>query len=134
VRVGYAGPVSRGLAFFVDTIVLSAVAVAGLGAVLVVGTALGRPVHASVPAAGAVLPVLLVGYLSGFWSLAGRTPGMALLGLRVVTARRSRPGLFASVVRAVVAVVFPVGFLWSLVDRRRQAVHDKVARTSVVRG
>ncbi len=132
--MSYAGPVSRGLAFLVDTIVLAATAVAGLGAVVVVATALGRPVHASVPVAGTVLPVLLFLYLGGFWSLAGRTPGMALPGVRVVTARRTRPSLPTSVVRAIVAIAFPVGFLWALPDRRRQAVHDKLARTFVVRG
>jgi uncharacterized RDD family membrane protein YckC len=82
---------------------------------------------------GASLPVLLAAYQSVFWSLTGRTPGMALLGLRVVTTWHARPSLPASAVRAATAAAFPAGFLWSLVDRRRQAVHDKLARTLVVR-
>jgi uncharacterized RDD family membrane protein YckC len=32
-----------------------------------------------------------------------------------------------------VLACFPIGALWLLVDRRRQALHDKIARTVVVR-
>jgi uncharacterized RDD family membrane protein YckC len=32
-----------------------------------------------------------------------------------------------------VLAYFPIGALWCLVDRRHQAIHDKLARTAVVR-
>jgi len=63
----------------------------------------------------------------------GITPGMAVLGLRVVPTRPRRLSWPAAVLRALVLAYFPIGALWALVDRRHQAIHDKVARTTVVR-
>ena len=68
-----------------------------------------------------------------FWFLAGRTPGMAVLGLRVVTTHPRRLSWIAALLRALVLAYFPLGALWALADRRCQGVHDKVAHTSVVR-
>lgn len=79
------------------------------------------------------LPSVMVVYCALFWLLAGRTPGMAVLGLRVVRADGGPVRWFAALVRAVLLAYFPIGALWLIVDRRRQALHDKVARTTVVR-
>ncbi|GID43957.1 hypothetical protein Aca07nite_12320 [Actinoplanes capillaceus] len=133
----YAGLVSRFLAYTVDAVV---VAVFTGGAALVFG------VVAAIVGSGAwelarlvvssylvLLPAVLALYCAVFWMLAGRTPGMAFLGLRVVRADGRTPGWFASFLRGLMLAYFPIGALWLLVDRRRQALHDKVARTSVVR-
>jgi hypothetical protein len=84
----YAGPVSRGLAYGLDTFL---VAVAFTGGVVVTGliaSVIGTRAHDLVRAAGAayllVLPILFAFYCAVFWALAGRTPGMALVGVRVV--------------------------------------------------
>jgi uncharacterized RDD family membrane protein YckC len=86
---------------------------------------------------------LAIGYnwlLTGYW---GTTIGKRCVGAWVVSAADNRspvsPG--AALVRAVVFVVvgwaIPVIFLldngWLLWDRRRQCLHDKVARTVVVK-
>lgn len=55
---------------------------------------------------------------------------MAVLGVRVVATSGHRPSWLAALVRAVVLVYFPLGATWALVDRRHQAVHDKLARTA----
>jgi uncharacterized RDD family membrane protein YckC len=76
--------------------------------------------------------------LTGYW---GTTIGKRCLGTWVVTARDgSRISLRASFLRAltfvlggeVIPLFFAVDNLWLLWDRRRQCLHDKVARTVVV--
>lgn len=86
-----------------------------------------------------VLAILYYWLLTGYW---GTTIGKRSVGLWVVTAGdRSAIGLPRSFLRALVFVlggeVVPLFFLvdngWLLGDRRRQALHDKVAATLVVR-
>jgi uncharacterized RDD family membrane protein YckC len=133
----YAGPISRAIAYGLDTVL---VAVAFTGGVVVAGliaSVIGTRAHDLVRAASTayllVLPMLFAFYCTVFWALAGRTPGMAVLGVRVVATRGGRPSWPSALVRAVLLAYFPLGAVWALVDRRHQAVHDKVARTVVVR-
>ncbi|MET9691320.1 RDD family protein [Streptomyces sp. NPDC006514] len=66
----------------------------------------------------------------------GRTPGKKLLGVRVLATATLRPPTFGAALRRwlVYAVLGLPGSLWCLVDRpRRQAWHDKAARTYVAR-
>lgn len=85
-----------------------------------------------------------VGYywlLTGFW---GTTIGKRILGTWVVTAKGwSEVGMGAALIRAIVFVVggeiaFPLFFLidslWLLRGSQRQCLHDKAARTIVVKG
>lgn len=91
-------------------------------------------------------------YSVGFHVAKGQTPGKMLVGIRVrMLEEDRRPDLRAAVVRWAVqqggpqllSSVAGVGFLagvfsivdhvWPLWDPRRQSLHDKVARTIVVR-
>ena len=132
----YAGPVSRSVAYLLDAFVVAATCAAAATAAAMITSVLGVRLHdaaLAVAAAGLVLlPALLAAYCALFWALAGRTPGMAVLGLRIVATRRRRLSWPAALLRALVLAYFPVGAVWALVDRRHQAVHDKVARTAVV--
>jgi uncharacterized RDD family membrane protein YckC len=136
-RAEYAGPVSRAVAFGLDAALVSALAVGVAASLQLVVTVLGSDlrelVRAATPVLLMTLPAVLVGYDAVFWSLTGRTPGMAVLGVRVTTAAGGRVPWHAALIRAVVLGYFPVGALWCLVDRRCQAIHDKLARTVVVR-
>jgi uncharacterized RDD family membrane protein YckC len=133
----YAGPVSRTLAYGFDTVLVAVTFTGGVVVTGLIASVVGARAHALVVAAGAayllVLPILFAFYCTVFWALAGRTPGMALLGVRVVATRGGRPSWLSALVRAVVLAYFPLGAVWALVDRRHQAVHDKLARTTVVR-
>lgn len=83
-------------------------------------------------ATGLVLNFL---YHAGFWVLGGQTPGKALLGLAVVRADGGRLRLGAAFVRWLgywLSGILFLGYLWVLADDRRQAWHDKLARTLVV--
>jgi uncharacterized RDD family membrane protein YckC len=83
-------------------------------------------------AAGFILGLL---YYVGFWLLTGQTPGKAVLGVALVRVdgRPLRPG--AAIVRWLgywLSGILFLGYLWILIDNRRQAWHDKLAGTLVV--
>jgi uncharacterized RDD family membrane protein YckC len=132
----HAGFVTRAIAYLIDAVLVAAGAIGTALATVLVASAVGGPARdvadRVVPVVLAVLPAVLAAYNWFFWGLAGRTPGMALLGVRVVTVGGGRVSWLASLVRAVVLAYFPIGALWSVVDRRGQALHDKLARTMVV--
>jgi uncharacterized RDD family membrane protein YckC len=133
----YAGPVSRAIAYGLDAVIV-VVALTSVAVVIgliasVIGAQARELVRAAASAYLLVLPMLLALYCAVFWALTGRTPGMALVGVRVVATSGHRPSWLSSLVRAVVLAYFPLGAGWAVVDRRHQAVHDKVARTVVVR-
>ena len=132
----YAGVVSRGIAFGLDVVISGVVVTLGAFVVRVAAETLGmRTGDESATAFAVSLPLGFVAYCVAFWSLAGRTPGMSLLGIRVVTMEGSPPGPARCTVRAVsyaVSAILLLGFAWILVDPHRQGFHDKIARTLVV--
>ena len=87
---------------------------------------------------GLVLGALLAGiYFVVFWTLIGRTPGMLLLGMKIVTGDGRRPGFARSLIRYIgyfiSALLFCLGFIWIGIDARKQGWHDKLAGTFVAR-
>lgn len=81
-----------------------------------------------------LLPAVV--FIAG-WRLFGVTPGKLLLELRVVDARIGGPPSWPrAIVRylgyLVSALPLGLGFLWVLIDRRKQTFHDKLARTRVI--
>lgn len=150
----YAGFVSRLSAFIVDTIITSAVIVFVTWFVSVTASMLQvRPlltlaietfprikplirliVHPFSISLYAFIFVILYHVL--FIFLVGQTPGKALLGLRVVPLRGGKMSLWRAILRYsgyyLSGVAFGLGFLWVVVDDRRLAWHDKLARTCVI--
>jgi uncharacterized RDD family membrane protein YckC len=88
-----------------------------------------------VPALG-LFSLITVGYLALFTALGGQTPGKRLFRLQVVDSTGADPSIFRSAVRAVLALgsglLVLMGFLLVIFDRRRQTLHDKLARTFVI--
>jgi len=123
--LGYLGFWPRGGALVTDLVLLGAA-----GAVL---QTLSRDGHLFGPIA-----VVQVGYFVVLWATTGKTVGLWLVGGRVVREEDGgRLGLGRSLVRMVgyvvdVATCF-LGFAWAGVDRRKQAWHDKMAGSYVVR-
>jgi uncharacterized RDD family membrane protein YckC len=67
----------------------------------------------------------------GFTVLVGQTPGMRLLGLRVVRLDRAAPvGLWRSAVRTVGVILLVPALLR---DGEGRSVHDRLTQTAVVR-
>lgn len=80
--------------------------------------------------------LLFAVYAISLWLLVDKTLGQALLGLRVLRTD-GRPLTFGPALRRVLGYYVSffalfLGFLWILIDDRRQGWHDKIADTVVV--
>jgi uncharacterized RDD family membrane protein YckC len=111
------------------------VVAASVGLVLGLAGALdGGWLTGSLAGGGWLLVVAL--YFVGFWSVTGQTPGMRLLRLRVQARSGEPPSAFRSLLRLaglILAIILLfAGFLPALFDRRRRALPDFVAGTTVV--
>lgn len=86
--------------------------------------------------AGIIVQLLGMAYFVGSWLILGRSPGMALLGLRIVSEDGRPIGLGRVIVRfagyVIGALPLLLGFAWALWDPRKQAWHDKLAGTLVL--
>jgi uncharacterized RDD family membrane protein YckC len=80
---------------------------------------------------------IVVVYLFLFQAAAARTPGMRLLGLRVIDAYGEPPGVMRALIRTVgyfvAAATASLGFLWMGFDPRKRGLHDWLAGTYVIR-
>ena len=154
----YAGFVSRLFAFGVDAvIVVLLVSAVGLGIALVnsifilptTDTGQGgkqHKLHALLyrhirvdprnALTGLAVTFMAMLYFPFFWILSGYTPGMYLMGVTVVTPEGGRISFWRAVMRLLgwylSAFFFFIGFLWILIDNRRQGWHDKLAGTCVI--
>lgn len=83
--------------------------------------------------------LLVVGgiYFIWFWTHGGQTLAMQTWKLRLVSANDERISTQQAMVRYLMAVIgisfLGFGLLWALFDRDRQFLHDKVARTRIIR-
>lgn len=78
--------------------------------------------------------VLNFGYAFLF-GISGLSPGQRILKIRIVALNGEAPGTWRSFVRAVFSLNETLLYLssgWILFDRRRQALHDKVAGTIMI--
>ena len=137
VSSAFAGLATRAVGFVLDVVLVSVVL--GIASALV---ALVRYVFDLHPGwlAGTLLGtggLLIAGlYFVFFWSGAGRTPGMQLIGIRVRDPAGKPPSVRRAAVRVLVmafsiAILF-LGYLPVLFDRRRRGLPDLVAGTEVV--
>lgn len=81
-----------------------------------------------------VLPFIAV---VAFWRTWQATPGKLLLNCRVVDARTLQPlSLRQAIIRALAyilsALPLYLGFVWAAFDKRKQALHDKLAGSVVI--
>ena len=135
----YAGIVSRTVALAIDAGTLTvgfAVASGVLGLILSLFTAVEVSSPGAVLGAAATWSVVVATYFVGFWTLAGETPGMRLMALRVVGGTGEPPRLGRSLVRLIgmilAAIPFFAGYALILIDDRRRGLQDMLAGTVVV--
>jgi len=108
---------------------------------------LGRWIDRTLPDPGAFPAVLacgavglgvlvLLSYLADFWAWRGQTPGLMMMGLKVVTVDGSKPRLGRAFLRALgylmSILTFGIGFLLIASDEHKQGLHDRIANTFVV--
>jgi uncharacterized RDD family membrane protein YckC len=132
-----AGAVSRGTAMLIDGVIVNLFFTALAGAVTLVATFFGgsgENVPRFAVAAGSFVWLIVVGtYLVGFWSLAGQTPGMRFLGIRLNERRLP----FGRSVRRLIGlglsvVTFGIGFLGIVFGESRRGWADRMGHTEVV--
>ena len=135
----YAGIVSRTVALAIDAAALTlgfAVASGVLGLILSLFTAVEISSPGAVLSAAALWSIVVATYFVLFWTLAGETPGMRLMALRVRNAAGDPPGFGKALVRfaglVLAAIPFCAGFLPILFDERRRGLQDMLAGTTVV--
>jgi uncharacterized RDD family membrane protein YckC len=131
-----AGIVSRGLAALVDILVV-VVTMGALYLGLALTTLIVNPASFRFPAPNLIFSTTVtlavsVLYLTGCWTLSGRTVGTVLLGIRVVDRHAKPLRIAVAVLRAVACVLFPVGLLWVAVDPQRRSAQDMVLGSRVV--
>jgi uncharacterized RDD family membrane protein YckC len=134
----YAGLATRTVAFAVDAAVINVVAWV-VAAIITLGLSLitvPDQVRTALIAIGAVVALFwTVGYFVFFWSATGQTPGNRVLGIRVEDAGggpvKPRRALLRLLALPLSALPLCAGFLLILVDDRRRALHDRIARTTV---
>jgi uncharacterized RDD family membrane protein YckC len=136
----YAGAASRFAAYAIDVVASWAIFMLALaGVTFAIKIVTGRSVSWHLGSSVAVAAVFAAWELSYFgycWAAAGRTPGMALLGVRVVRADGADVDPWRGVVRALVfplsIALFGLGFVGILTQREHRALHDLIAGTAVV--
>jgi uncharacterized RDD family membrane protein YckC len=132
-----AGAFTRTLAFVIDVGVLNLAFIA-ISALVAFVASLVFPSDAAVPALaiGAAAWVLAgAAFMVSFWALMGQTPGMSIVGIRIVPLEQSRMDLRIAVRRLlgfVLAVLtLGLGFLGILFSQRRRGLEDTIGHTEV---
>ena len=135
----FAGVASRGVALVVDAFaVVAGTAVVGGAASLVAAVVGGvRPEWLAQLLLSLATVTIAVGYFAFFWRTAGQTPGMRLMGVRVLSRRNDgRLTVWQAIVRTIglALAIIPcfLGFVPAFFDRRRRALPDYLAGTEVV--
>ena len=136
----YAGAASRFAAYAADVIVSWATFTLALAGVsfairIITGRSVGWNLGSSI-AVAVVFAVWELTYFGYCWAAAGRTAGMALLGLRVVQADGAdlepRRGAARALVFPLSIIVCGLGFVGILAQREHRALHDLLAGTAVI--
>jgi uncharacterized RDD family membrane protein YckC len=132
-----AGALTRALAFAIDVGVLN-VAFLAISAVVAFVASVLFPSEVTAPAIAVGAAAWLVAgglYLISFWALTGQTPGMSIVGIRVVAPGSPRVTVRIAIRRllGLVLAVIPLGagLLGVIFSERRRGLQDVVAHTEV---
>ena len=136
----------RLVAYLVDVLIVTAVVVVGTiaWAVVAAGTGgiTGRGMDAAATAALTIMIVVVtiigLAYFPYFWARSGATPGMKVMGLRVVRDADGGPISTGQAILRLVGywvsgLVLYLGYIWILIDKRRRGWHDLIAGTVVIK-
>jgi uncharacterized RDD family membrane protein YckC len=132
-----AGLVSRGLAMVIDGVFVNLAFTAFIALVTLLGNAFGGNGEGGGGLAIAVGSTAWLSfgavYLVGFWSLAGQTPGMRFVGIRLEEERLPpRRSLRRLVGLGLSVLAFGIGFLGVVFGEQRCAWEDRFSAAGVV--
>jgi uncharacterized RDD family membrane protein YckC len=136
----FAGGVTRLLALALDAAILNGILIAVSAAIALIVNALSSGDQSAgavtIAFGAAAWTGASIAYLTVFWTLAERTPGMTFLGLRILTERGERISPRRALRRilglVLAAIPFGLGFLGVLLDERRRGWQDRMGDTVVL--
>jgi uncharacterized RDD family membrane protein YckC len=135
----YAGFASRFAAFVVDLVVLTGIFMLILAAInFAASIVTGQDIAFNRGNLWVVIAYLVWGfiYFAHFWGLNGRTAGMALFGIQLLTDEggdvSGRRGIRRTLAFPLSFLILGLGFLGILLGDQRRALHDVMAGTVVV--
>jgi uncharacterized RDD family membrane protein YckC len=130
-----AGAISRALAMVVDGVFVNLAFTAFVALVTLVGNAFGGSGEGGGSIAIAVGSTAWLSfgavYLVGFWSLAGQTPGMRFVGIRLEARLSLGRGLKRLIGLGLAVITFGLGFLGIVFGAQRRAWDDRLSATGV---
>jgi uncharacterized RDD family membrane protein YckC len=131
-----AGFVSRTLAMLIDGVFVNLAFTAFVALVTLLANAFGGNGEGGTSLAIAVGSTAWLSfgafYLVGFWSLAGQTPGMRFLGIRLSERLSLRRSLKRLIGLGLSVVAFGLGFSGVVFRERRQAWEDRFSASEVL--
>jgi len=133
----YGGFWRRSLGDFIDGIIL-VIAFAFINAALNGVTGMHYAVDIILNILGIILNILIFPtYMIWYQVGMGATPGYQILGMEIVAINGTNVTVKQIVIRLISsifsALVFSIGYIWVAFDANKQAWHDKVAGTYVIR-
>jgi uncharacterized RDD family membrane protein YckC len=144
--VAFGDPGPRLVAYIIDIIIVSVVTTLIALAWVILSFASGGLSNNSMSTGAALglvvmvvaVMVIGVGYFPWYWARDAATPGMKMMGLSVVRDADGGPisggqAIMRLVGYVVSGMVFYLGFVWILIDKRRRGWHDLIAGTVVIR-
>lgn len=137
VATNEAGAVSRGIAFVVDGVFVNLGFTAIIALVTLLFNAFGGNADGGSRFAVALGSTTWISigalYLLAFWTLAGQTPGMRFLGIRLEIERLPfRRGVKRLIGMGLAFLTFGLGFLGIVLGDRRRGLQDRFGQTEVV--
>lgn len=142
----FAGFGSRFVAWLLDSFLMGILAgiMAFCAALIIISAAATESdliTSLSVATAFVVLIIILFFqfvYFGYFWSKDGQSLGMKLVNIKVVRQDGSlisfwRAGFRGSVGYAISSLIFNLGYIWAAFDSNKEAWHDKLFNTWVIR-
>ena len=132
-----AGAVTRGVAMVIDAVIVNLFFTVIAGAATLLATFFGgsgEGVPRGAIAAGSFVWLVVVGgYLVCFWSLAGQTPGMRFLGIRLSERRLPlRRSIRRLIGLGLSVITFGIGFLGIVFGESRRGWADRMGHTEVI--
>ena len=133
----HAGAVSRALAFVIDGVFVNLAFTALVAIARLVDTAFGGSggdgSNFAIAVGSTAWLALGALYLVSFWSLAGQTPGMRFVGIRLSVGRLPlRRSLKRLIGLGLSVVTFGIGFLGIVFREQRRAWEDRFSATDVI--
>jgi uncharacterized RDD family membrane protein YckC len=125
----------RLVAYIFDILIVGVIYVLALIGLVIVSVAVPIVGIPLLIAAAILIPLL---YFPWFWARGGQTPGMKVFGLHVVRDRDGGTLSWGSAILRLIGywingLVFYLGFIWILIDKRRRGWHDLIAGTVVIK-